>query len=492
MSHLGGGTGFLGLGHGGWAKVAAPVAAAVGTAFLGPEVGALLGPALGLGTTAATAVGEGLVGAGLGAASSAATGGQPLTGALLGGAGGALGGAISGGGGIGDLLGSGSSDAAGAAGGAAGAGGGAAEGVTAAGGVASTAADTAEASLASPIATASTPAAASAGSLAPTGVVNLPPIDAANLADSVQNSLSGGVNNVGLVTQSGAESGAFDAVPAASALGTSAPNAYFPNAPTGAVADVGAAATPAGSGLPTGFLGTAGGAGNPELSGLSGVANPTGVASLAENTPQASVLNRISSALGLDSLTNSGVGGVATKVGESVLGGVGSNALLKTLGIGAASTALAKDMSTANNIPGLEQVQQAAQQAQQTGTQLSSYLETGTLPPQIQASVDQATKDGITAIKARFAQMGVAPGSSQERQAIAQLQQNAAVQGGQLASQLLSQGLSQTQLSAELYKSLTGINMDLNKQTGQAITNLATALGGGGKTNIVLGGTVAA
>ena len=56
------------------------------------------------------------------------------------------------------------------------------------------------------------------------------------------------------------------------------------------------------------------------------------------------------------------------------------------------------------------------------------------------------------------------------------------VQGATLADQLTQQGISLTELSAQLYNNLVGYNTQLNTQTGQAITALATALAGSGNT----------
>lgn len=136
----------------------------------------------------------------------------------------------------------------------------------------------------------------------------------------------------------------------------------------------------------------------------------------------------------------------------------------------------------ANPIPGMAQVQQIAQQSATQGQILQNYLTTGTLPPAVQASVDQATADGITSIKSKYASMGIAPNSTAEANDIAHLKQNAVVQGATLADQLMQQGIGLTTLSSQLYNDLVGYNTQLNNQTGQAISNLATALSGGGTT----------
>jgi len=105
----------------------------------------------------------------------------------------------------------------------------------------------------------------------------------------------------------------------------------------------------------------------------------------------------------------------------------------------------------------------------------------------VQASINAATQAGETAIRSKYAQMGVAPGSSQEVQDIAYLKQNAAVQGATLADQLLQQGITETQLSGQLYNYLVQANVAQNQQTGAAISALAAALAGG--PTIKIGGS---
>lgn len=182
-----------------------------------------------------------------------------------------------------------------------------------------------------------------------------------------------------------------------------------------------------------------------------------------------------------------------------------------------------------NPIPGMAQLSQLAGELGTTGTGLinqnagaaggvagnaisqanvlENYLNTGTLPPAIQASLDQATKDGITNIRAQYAARGEPPGSTSEQQEVEALQQRAVIQGGTLAAQLYSQGVSLDTLASNIYTSLTGtgrqlvgagagaqeslINTGVALNTGvnNAIANLSSALGGGSRA-IINGQTV--
>lgn len=157
----------------------------------------------------------------------------------------------------------------------------------------------------------------------------------------------------------------------------------------------------------------------------------------------------------------------------------------KVLGVAASGAGLIKDLLGGGSPAGLSSLQNLAASSASQGQILQQYLQNGTLPPAVQASVNAATQNGITAIKSKYASMGVAPGSSAEVEDIARLQQNAVVQGATLADQLLAQGISETQLSAQLYNDIMQQSEAQTAQTGAAIGNLASALAGSNK--IIIG-----
>jgi hypothetical protein len=159
----------------------------------------------------------------------------------------------------------------------------------------------------------------------------------------------------------------------------------------------------------------------------------------------------------------------------------------KLLGLGASGIGLGYNLLKANQsnpIPGMSNVQSAANQLTTQGATLQNYLTTGTLPAGVQASLDQATNSAIQSVKSNFASRGIAPGSTMEQQQIAAIQQNAAAQGGQLALNLLNSGVQMSDLGAQLYQSLVSTNVALNSQTEQAISNLASALAGGNRITL--------
>ena len=127
-------------------------------------------------------------------------------------------------------------------------------------------------------------------------------------------------------------------------------------------------------------------------------------------------------------------------------------------------------------LPGQAALNTEATNLANQGNQLESYLQTGTLPPGVQASINQATQAAIASVKSRYAQTG--GDTSAEAQDIASIQQQAAGQGATIATQLLQQGVSETQLSSELYGQLLNLAQTQDQQLGQAIGNLSIAAAG--------------
>lgn len=187
---------------------------------------------------------------------------------------------------------------------------------------------------------------------------------------------------------------------------------------------------------------------------------------------------------GTGTTDNSGFGSAAKSSGT--FGKVGDflSNNSKLLGVGVSGVGLLNNLMSKSNVPGVNQISQQAAAAQQQGQVLQNYLATGTLPPAVQASVNAVTADGITAIKNKYAGMGIS-GSTGEVQDIARLQQQAVIQGATLADQMLQQGISESQLSGQLYNELVQYNVNQNKATGEAIGNMASALAGGGRSGSI-------
>ena len=111
------------------------------------------------------------------------------------------------------------------------------------------------------------------------------------------------------------------------------------------------------------------------------------------------------------------------------------------------------------------------------GTQLASYLQTGTLPPGVQQGITQAADAAKAQIRSRYAAMGGgAETSSAAVQDMANVDTVAATQGAQIAEQLLSQGVNESQISAQLYSELLNLTLQQDAQLGNAIGSFASAM----------------
>ena len=167
--------------------------------------------------------------------------------------------------------------------------------------------------------------------------------------------------------------------------------------------------------------------------------------------------------------SSGGIGGILGDLGITK-----ANALPAAIAAGG----LLYDSSRSQNIPGEAQLQSKANQLASQGTQLQSYLQSGTLPTGVQSSIDQASQAAEAQVRSQYAEMGLS-GSSMEAEALASVKQNTAAQGASIASSLLSQGVSESQIASQLYGDLLTFNQQQNTATGGAISSLAEALAGG-------------
>lgn len=406
------------------------------------DVVAGIGGALGGGLLAGGAAEAGLAGVG---AAGAAVGGDLAAGIGLGaGLGGAaaeaLGGSEAAGGAVGGDL------AAGAAGGLLGAAAGPGVEVADAGGLV-TPATGATTSLPSV-----TPSVGGFGSAAPAGGISAGA--SAPVAPATSLATDPGTLGAGTFTSPTAA----NSVDLAGTAGTSGPAATAANLGVGNVgASVGA---PGLNQVPGGFVATDTAGGSAPASGGNGI----GLGAKAADV----------SGVGA---SPGGAGGILKTLGLTPLqaGGVGLTglSLLRSLMADNTATAFA---------PGQVLTNQANQLSAQ-GQQLGSYLQTGSLPPGAQAAIDQATASAKAQIRSAHAASGTT-GSTMEAQDLANVDQQAAAYGFKIADQLLSQGISESQISEQIFQSLLGTDVALNAQVGQGVANLATSLGGGVRLNL--------
>lgn len=127
-----------------------------------------------------------------------------------------------------------------------------------------------------------------------------------------------------------------------------------------------------------------------------------------------------------------------------------------------------------------------ANQLLSQGNRLGSYLETGTLPPGLQESLGTATNDAATAIKSKYAQLGMS-GSSAEAQDLQNLSLRSQEQGANEAMSLMAQGTQDTQLGTQLYEYLIGVNMQQDQQLSSSIGNFTSAIAQMGRPVVATG-----
>ncbi len=128
-------------------------------------------------------------------------------------------------------------------------------------------------------------------------------------------------------------------------------------------------------------------------------------------------------------------------------------------------------------LPEQAQLNQIGAQEQATGNQLASYVNTGTLPPGAQESVNLATNAAKAQVRSTAAQLGLS-GSTWEADRMGQIDQQAAAQSTQIATQLLQLGANYSQLSTGVFESLMKSTLAEDQQFQQALSSFASGLAG--------------
>lgn len=162
-------------------------------------------------------------------------------------------------------------------------------------------------------------------------------------------------------------------------------------------------------------------------------------------------------------------------------GNVLSNLLTKNpnellSGVGLAGSILKGDQKPA----GYDKLLGLAKQESAQGTQLEGYLASGTLPPGIAASLKAAHDDAAAAVRSQYASRGMS-GSSAEAQDLQRLSEAVVTQGAGIASNLLQQGISETQLSSQLYSALMQAAIQQDNDLSQSIGTFSASLAQAGR-----------
>lgn len=178
----------------------------------------------------------------------------------------------------------------------------------------------------------------------------------------------------------------------------------------------------------------------------------------------------------------------SSSFGSSLVKGATDSITKNPLGIALAGGGLLYNMLQGNKTPANQNnLQSQADQLAAQGSQLASYLQNGTLPPGIKTAVDQATQAAKARVISNYASRG-APTDPSKNSALAQelnaIDEASVISTSQIGQQLMQTGISETQLSSNIYESLLKIDQTQQAQTGQAIANFAAALGGGARATI--------
>lgn len=180
------------------------------------------------------------------------------------------------------------------------------------------------------------------------------------------------------------------------------------------------------------------------------------------------------------SAVNAGTVGAASNTGGFNLGNFLTNNkswLIPAAGMGIA--ALQGDSQT----PAQSSLQSEADALSGQQGQLLSALTTGKLPAGAEAAILQGVNAAKATIRSSYASMGLS-GSTMEATALAQADESAAEQRFTIAQQLATTGLSEAQISGQIYQALANQQLQDDQSLQTAIADFAAAMaGGGGNSN---------
>ena len=216
------------------------------------------------------------------------------------------------------------------------------------------------------------------------------------------------------------------------------------------------------------ITGAGGGFDDNAIFNAAGVASSGGAPSASGLVPQASAGGGIAGGAGPNS--------AAPAAPQAAKGGLFKDFSLRdALAVGGLGLSATKAQA---KLPGEVPLTNTAENLGTQGTQLTNYLTAGTLPPGLQAGIDQAKEAAKATIRSQFAGIGMS-GQPAEAQALAQAEMAAQTQGAQTAVALLNSGLQASQMSAELYNMILQNSLNQDRELGSAVSNFATAMAGG-------------
>lgn len=125
-------------------------------------------------------------------------------------------------------------------------------------------------------------------------------------------------------------------------------------------------------------------------------------------------------------------------------------------------------------VPGYAGLTGTADRLSAQSTQLQSYLEKGTLPPGVAQSLKQASTAAKAAIRGQYAARGMS-GSSSEQTDLANVDNTVISQGANIATNLLTTGVNEANLSAQLYSQILNASLSEDQHLGSALATLASS-----------------
>ena len=256
----------------------------------------------------------------------------------------------------------------------------------------------------------------------------------------------------------------------------------------GAAGDVAGGATAADTAIGGGALG---------LTGADSFASAPGIQAIDASmvTPGAPAGNVGAGLTGDASGIVGGAGGTSPGAGgggflDKLISGATSSLTKNPLGIAAAGAGLGLSaLRGSQDSANMNALKEQASQLGAQGQQLMSYLSGGTLPPALQAQLNQATQAAKARIISNHAANGMSTDPSQNS-ALAQelnaVDTNAVAAMATTQIQMMQTGLSETGLSTQLYSLLTQMDRADNTALMNSIASFAGALGGGAGKGVTL------
>ena len=219
-----------------------------------------------------------------------------------------------------------------------------------------------------------------------------------------------------------------------------------------------AISAPQGVGLSGAQVGDFSGSSSAQPSSVGGTSSANIGGATTPPTPDKGVPNSI-----LSAWNDPSSGNIMKAVGNNI------GPLISGAGLGAAA------LRGNQTMPGQNQISATAAQLGAQGQTLQNYLTSGTLPPGVAESLHSAGEAAKASIRSQYAARGMT-GSDAEMRDLASVDTGIVTQGASIASNLLSQGIQESNLSAQLYNTIMGAAVQQDAQLGQAISHFASSM----------------